>query len=190
MSIQFDAPSHTYSLRGEVIPGVTTILRPLYDWSSVDPNVLAAKALLGTAVHMACDMDDSNDLDEASVSPQVMPYLQAWRAFRRGCGAQVLFSEQVVFEPVHRYAGTLDRVLLIDGVKYLSDIKTSTEVHAATGPQTAAYLKALGDTTVTRRAAVQLREDGSYRFHHLSNPNDFAVFMSCLTVHRFKEQNK
>jgi hypothetical protein len=186
--LRFDDATHTYWLGSERIPGVTTILKPLNDFSRIDPAVLAAAAARGTAAHLATELDDEGDLDEASVHETVRPYLDAWRLFKRDTGAVVISSEQRVFHSFHKYAGTLDRVLSIDGDKYLIDLKTSVQISPATGPQTSAYLAALGDATVIRRGVVQLKADGSYKFVKLGDPNDLAVFLSCLTVHRFLEK--
>lgn len=188
--LTFDADTHTYRVRGAVVPGVTTILRPLIDFSHIDPDVLAAKADLGTRVHEACHFFDEDDLDEETIEADVEPYLAAWKRFKAETGAVVLASEQQVYEPILGFAGTLDNVMLIDGVKWLIDKKTPIVLPASTGPQTAAYHRALGDPSVTHRGAVRLRPDGTYRLDHLTGADDFATFMACLQVHRFKERNK
>jgi hypothetical protein len=185
----FDPERHEYRFLGAVVPGVTEILRPLVDFSGIQPAVLEAKRDLGRRVHLACQLDDEHDLDEASVEADVAPYLAAWRRFLVESGAEVLHNERRVLEPALQYAGTLDNVLRIDGRRWLVDKKTSIATPASAGPQTAAYLRALGDRTVTHRAAVRLRPDGTYRFDPLDGADDWAVFMSCLTVHRFKERH-
>lgn len=187
--LTFDAESHTYRFMGTPVPSVTTILRPLNNFSGIDPAVLAAKADLGTRVHEACHYLDEDDLDEESVEADVEPYLQAWKLFKAETGAAVLASEQRVYEPLYGFAGTLDNVLLIGGVKWLVDKKTAAEVPASAGPQTAAYQQALGDTTVMRRAVVRLRPDGTYRFDPLTGADDWSIFMACLAIHRFKEKH-
>ena len=189
--LTFDAESHVYRWAGQVVPGVTTILRPLTDWSHVDPAVLQAKAELGTSVHLACELDDKGELDDASVHERVAPYLSAWRRFRAETGASVTHNERQVYDNKRGFAGTLDRVLLIDGRSILTDLKTSATVMPAVGPQTAAYqfgLRAEG-IEVDSRAVVQLKPDGSYRYLGLTDPSDSAVFQACLAIHRFKEKH-
>jgi hypothetical protein len=187
--LAFDAPSHTYRDALGVVPGVTQVLRPLVDFSRIPPAVLAAKADLGTRVHLACELDDHDDLDEASVQDDVAPYLAAYRRFRLDSWAEVLASEQQVYSATHRYAGTLDRVLLLDGARVLVDLKTCITTPSSAGPQTAAYLHALADRAVTRRAALRLRPDGTYRLDPLTDPNDFSTFLGCLAVHRHLEKH-
>jgi hypothetical protein len=187
--LTFDAATHTYRDDLGVVPGVTQVLRPLVDFSRIPRDVLAAKADLGTRVHLACELDDDDDLDEASVQDDVAPYLTAYRRFRAEARPVVLASEQRVFSAAHRYAGTLDRVLHLDGAHILVDLKTCITTPSSAGPQTAAYLHALADPTVTRRAALRLRSDGTYRLDPLTDPNDFSTFLGCLAVYRHLEKH-
>lgn len=188
--LQFDAATHTYRLCGMVVPSVTRILAPLVDLSGIRPEVLEAKRDLGSRVHYACQLSDEDDLDEDSVEADVEPYLNAWRRFLRESGAKVLANEQQVGEPMLLYAGTLDNVLELNGAKWVVDKKTSFATPISAGPQTAAYLRALGDTSITRRAAIRLRPDGTYRFDPLNGADDWSTFVACLTLHRFKEAHR
>lgn len=188
VTLTFDEESHTYRLGGVRVPSVTQILAPLCSFEGIPREVLEAKRDLGQRVHFACQLDDEADLDQDSVGDDVAPYLDAWRKFLAESGAKVVHNEQRVFEPTLRYAGTLDNVLEIGGKKWLVDKKTSISTPASAGAQTAAYLRALNDPSVTRRAAVRLRPDGAYRFDPLSGSDDFSVFLACLTLHRWKEK--
>jgi hypothetical protein len=187
--LTFDEATHVYRVRGAVVPGVTTILRPLIDFSKIKPEVLEAKRDLGQRVHQACQFDDEGDLDESSIEHDVAPYFSAWRKFLAESGARVVHNEQQVYEPTLCYAGTLDNVLELQGKRWLVDKKTSFAVPMSAGPQTAAYLRALGDSSVTHRGAVRLRPDGTYRFDQLHGSDDWAVFLSCLTLMRFRESH-
>lgn len=187
--LTFDEASHVYRFMGDVVPGVTSILRPLCAFDRIAPDVLAAKADLGRRVHLACQLFDEDDLDETSIEPEVQPYLNAWHKFRHDTGCGVLHVEQRVFDPMLMFAGTLDRVLAFNGHKWLIDLKTCFATPMAAGPQTAAYQRALGDTSVTHRAALRLRPDGTYRLDPLTGADDWSVFMACLSLHRFKESH-
>ena len=187
--LTFDESSHTYRFSGAVVPGVTSILRPLQDFSGIPPQVLAAKADLGRRVHSACEFLDEDDLDESTIEDDVAPYLDAYRLFLAESGALVLLNERRVYHSLYGYAGQLDRVLSFNDETWLVDLKTCITTPRAAGPQTAAYMAALSDQRVKRRAALRLRPDGTYRFEPLDDPNDWAVFMSCLTLKRFLESN-
>lgn len=188
--LDFDEATHTYRLLGAPVPGVTSILAPLVDLSGIPRATLEAKRQLGQDVHFACQLLDEDDLDEDSVEEHVAPYVQAYRKFKAETSAAVLLNEHKVAEPMFMYAGTLDRVMQINGAKWLVDLKTCISTPMAVGPQTAAYLRALGDSTVTHRGALRLRPDGTYRLDQLTGADDWSVFMACLTLHRFKESHQ
>lgn len=185
-----DDATHTYRHHGEVVPGVTSILRPLSAFDGIPRDVLEAKADLGRRVHVACQFHDESDLDESSIEADVEPYLSAYQRFLRESGALVLLNEHFVYEPTYRYAGQLDRVLSAFGHRWLVDLKTCFTTPMSAGPQTAAYHRALAAPDVTHRAALRLRADGTYRFDPLKGANDWAAFLACWTLHQFKEGHK
>ncbi|MEI7443295.1 MAG: hypothetical protein WCK28_00255 [Burkholderiales bacterium] len=190
MKLTFDPSLHEYRVDGARVPGVTSVLRPLVDFSRVPPAVLEAKADLGRRVHLACQYHDEHDLDESSVEAEVAPYLTAYRRFLVDTGAEVIENERQVFNRVHRYAGTLDRVLYLRGEFWLVDLKTSITTPITVGPQTAAYMHAIEDVPLRHRAALRLRPDGTYRLDELHNPNDWSTFLAALTLHRYAEMHE
>lgn len=189
--LTFDPATHVYRVGGVVVPGVTSALKPLVDFSRVPPDVLAAKADLGRRVHFAAQLHDEDDLDEGSIEPDVEPYLAAYRKFLAETRAVIVENERMVFHPTYRYCGTLDRVMEVGGHKYVVDLKTAIATPISTGPQTSAYLRALPmQSGVTRRAALRLRPDRTYRFDILDSPNDWAVFLACLTLRHYAETHR
>ena len=187
--LTFSEADHTYRLGGVRVPSVTQILAPLCSFEGIPREVLEAKRDLGQRVHSATQFLDEDDLDEESVESDVRGYLAAYRKFLLDTGAAVDLNEQRVADPILMVAGTLDRVFRLNGVRVLTDLKTSIVLPQAVGAQTAAYLRLLGDNTVTHRAALRLRPDGTYRLDMLTGADDFAVFMACLTLHRWKERH-
>jgi len=187
----FEEATHTYRFDGAVVPSVTQILAPLNDLSFVDPQVLEYKRQLGTAVHKATELYDLGDLDEDSLAPVIRPYLDAWIRFRREKPFEILGMEQKVYHPLHRYAGTYDRMISMDGRRGPLDIKTG-ETLPGYGPQTAAYKAASEAETgerLTGRWTIQLRDDGTYRLHTKADADDWPVFLSCLNLYRFRNKH-
>jgi hypothetical protein len=91
--LQFDAGAHVYSVRGKRVPSVTQILRPIINFDGVPPDVLAAAAEFGTHAHMACDLYNRGELDEASLDPALAPYLAQWKACIEECDLTIENSE-------------------------------------------------------------------------------------------------
>jgi hypothetical protein len=185
-----DEASHTYTLGGVKVPGVTSILAPLCDFSRVNADVLQAAADFGTAVHLACELDDLGTLDEESLDPALAPYLSAWRKFSRDNEVKWTLIEELVYHPTMGYAGKLDRYGKVLNDDAVVDIKSSVQLYPSVGPQLAAYAKAIPEATMlTRRIAVQLRPDGSYVAKKYTSPNDWAVFASLITLRNFCAQH-
>lgn len=191
-ALHFDAATHTYSVRGQVIPSVTQVLAPLRDFSAVPPRILEAKRALGVAVHATTEYDDAGILDEASVHWKVRPYLDAYRRWRSEMGVRVISSEQRVYHPTLRYAGTFDCKVEIAGRRWVVDKKTAEQEHPSWGLQTAAYREPLPDKASLQCASLMLRGDGTYAWRPYDAPKhrgDFGVFCAYLTSHLWKKAN-
>lgn len=188
--LQFNAAAHQYTKDGVLVPNVTGVLEPIIDYAGVPSSTLEFARALGTAVHIATELDDGDDLVEESVDPAVRPYLDAWRKFRHDTGFIPTSIEEQVFSSRHWYAGTLDRQgpSPENGDDSLIDIKTTSKLMPSTGPQLAAYMEAKNyrkSNKIKRRYAVQLKPDGTYRLQEYADKADFSVFLACLTLHNW-----
>lgn len=179
--LTFDEATHTYRFGGQLVPGVTSILAPLTGYDSVPAHVLEAAANFGKAVHRACELDDLGELDEAALDIALVPYLKAWRQFSVDHAVEWEQIEQPVYHPALRYAGTPDRFGKVKGLRAVVDIKSTADLYPTVGPQLAAYGNAL-QQPYADRIAVQLKADGTYAAKAYSDPTDFPVFASLLTL--------
>lgn len=59
---------------------------------------------------------------------------------------KIITTEQHIFSDKHRYAGTIDLVVEIDGELWVLDIKTSNSLHKSHDLQLAAYAEAFNET--------------------------------------------
>lgn len=180
--LTFDEATHTYRFGGQVVPGVTSIIAPLTNYGSVPAHVLEAASLFGKAVHRACELDDLCELDEAALDPALVPYLQAWRKFSADHAVEWQEIEQPVYHATLRYAGTPDRIGTVKGGSAVVDIKTTADLYPSVGPQLSAYANAKNLPPYVQRLAVQLKGDGSYVAKPYTDPTDFPVFASLLTL--------
>ena len=177
---------HVYRYRGRAVPGVTTIMRPLYAAAYAGmPKERTAEALArGTAVHQCVEAYELGMLHPDGYSGQ----LRAWASFRRDFGLShaPLAVEMRLYSPTWWYAGTPD--VVFDGV--VIDIKSSDTPCPITAVQTVAYADLLREAgvSVQKRYGVALRADGTYEARlYCDDRGDRNTFRSLLAIHRFIE---
>lgn len=192
-SLTFDEAKHEYRFDGRVVPSVTQVLKPLYSFDHIPPEVLERKRNLGTAVHKAIELDLANDLDHASLVEAVLPYFQAWQRFNADFAPRNAQSEVRVYS-THGYAGTVDLICESpDQRLWVLDFKTSTDVGPAVALQTAAYAEAYNnmglDLRTPQRGAIHLKPDGTYKLYPYTDRKDWPTFLACLTLHNWRKNN-
>lgn len=167
-TIEFDAEAHEYRVNGEVYPSVTQII---HEFGLMDTSHFTDEAAArGRYVAEATAMDDRGELDFDACAAGAKGYIEAWRRFRRETGFIPLQIEQVVVSPIYKYAGTLDRLGLLQSAKWLLDIKCGAFArwHFL---QLALYALATpGLGSATKRAVVALGDDGTYSIKPDENP--------------------
>tara|TARA_R110000824_G_scaffold118263_1_gene270504 strand:- start:37 stop:612 length:576 start_codon:yes stop_codon:yes gene_type:complete len=185
----FDEEEHKYTYRGRTVPGVTSVLEGvgISDFSMVPKDILQDAMDLGTSVHLTCEYYDKEILD---VIPEVAePYLKQWMAFCDLYNPEWVDIESKVFCDRFFYAGTLDRVALMNGELWIIDIKTGgkSKAHRL---QTSAYEKCwLKDKRKKiRRMCVHLTET-KFTIEEFKNKTDFDLFLAALTTYNFKKGN-
>lgn len=192
--ISFDPDSHTYSVAGVIVPSVTEIMGGLRDFGGIPAHILDAAASRGTDVHIACALADRDDLDESSISGDLIGYVDAWRDFTRREAPEWALIEQPLYDAANGYAGTPDRAGYVRDGYAVVEVKTTAQLHPSFGVQLAGYhrLVAVGadfDPTVTRRMVVQLKPNGTYRIEYYADPLDEVVFASCLAIHHWRKRH-
>ena len=74
----FDAEKHQHKIGDVVVPGITTCINPLTDYSMINPDVLQAAADWGTAVHKTVELFCAGTLDEDILDPRLMNVLDGF----------------------------------------------------------------------------------------------------------------
>ena len=138
----FYEENHTYVHKetGKILPSVTSILKSQKYCGYYRGN--GSAAVRGTAIHKATE-----EYDILGLEPDVLEfseYVQQWRSYLESNNVRIIAIEALVVSEDAWYAGKLDRLVDIDGKKYVLDIKTG---NYATWHQyqLAAYAKALKD---------------------------------------------
>lgn len=162
---KFDEETHIYTLGGVKLPSVTQILRPLYDFSAVHPDVLARAAAYGTAVHRTIELYLKDDLDEDGLDENLRNPLQAfkkWQADDMEQRERLYVIETPQYHEKLKYAGTAD--LMCSGM--VIDIK-SRPVNMLTDPIQLAAYDNFGSGK-RQRYVLELKQDASYVFTHVN----------------------
>lgn len=199
-TLTFESGSHSYFLDGVKLPGVTTILKPLSSYDDIPASILAIAAARGTAVHLACELEDLGTLDYGSLDDEITGYLMGYQRFKEVMRPEFVNIECMGYHKDLLYAGTPDRELILHGKRgakklAILDLKSCVTMQPTTGPQTAAYLAIANSHRPDKkehaidRYGLKLTRDGSFELVPYTNPGDWHDFLSCLRVLRFKLQN-
>ena len=202
---------HTYRVRMDdgtvkAVPSVTTIMKDVgyYPWvykdkkddgeinfpSEADDKRRTA-AMRGTEVHKITeDMDRGNHVDPVDL--ELLPYVNAYKTFREENQITITEIETIVHNEEFWYAGALDRVMDINGIPSIVDLKTGAELDT-TGIQLAAYLFAWeksGGNQGLARFALHLKPNGSYKLVPYRSREDLANFLAAVRVYHYKRRNE
>ena len=195
--LEFDEQKHKYSVNGKVIPSVSEIIGPItYSNFRVQQNVVDQAAHRGTMAHSLTALYDLGVLeDESSLSPDEAFYLKAWRDFCHDYKPDWQYIELPL--ACRTFAGTVDRIGIIDGQLAIVDIKTTSSmdrVHkVALACQLAGYwdLCQLNemDAKYWNSKGVQLKKDGSYVVYDTMSICEKYGFDSVEWFHKLQKLN-
>ena len=180
--------NHIYRADGVIVPGVTECLSLFADYARVPRAVLENKRIIGRAVHHAIALYEADSLDPDSIDDSWAPYFEGWIKLKADMPGTVVASEQIVYHRKYRYAGRLDinYVLNRDLALWQWDVKCLDQMSEATALQTAGYSAAWNDMhpdeKVTKRAGVQLKPDGTYRYYPYQDRTDLNIFLNALAI--------
>jgi hypothetical protein len=183
-NLELDEATHTYTLDGRRIIGVSEALRILDDRSKVDPFYLER----GRLIHLATEYYDRDELNESTIDERIRPYLDAYIKFREDTGFIPALIEHKLYHPSYFYAGTLDRVGNF-GYDLLLDLKSGVRIKLDDLQGVAYWELCRGNKISIKRVFdLYLNEDGNYKLEPIDNPKLLLpVFLAALTCVRFKE---
>jgi hypothetical protein len=207
--VVYDAETHTSRLTdGREVPHVTAVLAAVgvatdFEELMRDRPYMRRRVELagarGTAVHADCHAYDDDDLAWETVSPEVLPFVEAWAQARANLHLRPLARERRVFHPTLCYTGIKDGLFEVTGGEWagavvLGDIKTGDPESSACQYQTAAYaeaeLVAKVVDRIDRRWAIWLQPERRVPYtvvdytSHVEAPTDFLRFAAFLTTYR------
>ena len=130
----------------------------------------------------------------ASLHADIVPLVQAYIDWHTEHVRKVIACEKLTVSRLHKYAGTVDLVAVLDDdtLPTVIDLKTSNSVSESWGLQTAAYQLALDEEGIEcdRRVIVQIpsKEPGVCYPHDLIDADkDQRAFINALKLYRWRE---
>lgn len=207
-SLKFYDEGHIYELDGKVIPSVSELSRfasrEVYN-NDISQYVLDKACERGTAIHKATEQLDVSG--KCDISPEYIEYINAYIKFRNDFNIKEYLYIEKPFATKHLgYAGTLDRVYVIDddfikavkkhckediskcnkGMLAIIDLKSSSQVKKQLAQiQLPAYSYLLEENAPDNRVAflgiLHLKKDGKYKLtRYEDNPE---LLYACLSLH-------
>ena len=200
-----------YQLGKDILPSVTTVCDVLRKmglevWLGNTPKADRDKQTergkrIGSAIHANFDaMFKGVGVNLETLEEELRPPLLAGIKFVMEKSPKTVASELVVASQKYKYAGTLDRVVIMpDGKKYVLDFKTTnkskysgTGIYPENFIQTAAYKEAyqeMFDDPIDGTLIVRLDKDnpkGEYEIAIDKDPaKSFKAFLSALELFNY-----
>ena len=148
---------------------------------------------LGSRVHAMCEKIAKGK--DVLPTKEEKPFIDNFRKFIDEHSPQFEETESTVFSNTHGYAGTLDEIAVIDGKRYVLDIKTGKSVWPEAALQMSAYRYAdfLGRSGGHEEAlphingglVLHIRPDRYQIIPVDTGPNTFDTFLSALDIYRW-----
>lgn len=195
MTTHFDPDTHTYTVNGKPVQSVTEVvsIATAGKYEALNTGLMRAAQQRGTDIHELCALYDLDALPD-EIAPEYAPYIKAWSRFCRDYRPQWIHIEKQLYAP--DYAGTVDRIGIIDGVPIVVDIKSTSAMDRASKIslccQLAGYemLARINGIYVEFRSGigVQLKKDGKYTVQECAkieqkyNFNSVDLFNSMLKI--------
>ena len=183
--ITFDSTTHSYTIDGQPVPGVTDILT---DMGFIDKTWFDDYSReRGKLVHRVIHWHITGELDEATIDTAILPYFIAWRRFEKDTGFVSTETEKPLGSKIYRFAGTPDQIGKLNGHDAIIDYKTGT-ILPWVGLQLAGYEILRGKPL--RRFALALKDDGKYSLKEFKDRQDRGVFLSALACWHWQRNNR
>ena len=128
---------------------------------------------------------------KVEVESDILPYLQAYLAFRKEHTVHWDTVEKAAYHPQDAYAGTIDRAGVLDGHPVIVDIKTNSAVQKRLAlAQLNLYRRMLeiGGCKSYQLYVLHLKPDATYKLIPIDRNDE--VPLALLTLHRLMQKKK
>lgn len=187
---------HRYQLDGIELPSVSKVTRFISRevYGDVNQYVLDNACDRGTKVHTATELLDK--YGKVECEEEIVPYIQAYIKWRKDKGItndQIAEIESAYGDVELGYAGTIDRIFLIDGEYWLVDFKSSSVAQrriwdACINGYKILWEKKNPDKKISKMMDLHLKKDGTYK--EIFVDDDASTFNACLTLEKLMQPKR
>lgn len=190
--LEFDDKKHLYTIKNIKLPSVTEIIDMVsyIVYKGVDEFAKIKAGWRGTDVHFAIEL--YNETGVVEIDDDYKGYLDAYFKFREDYKdrLKILNSEIKIYHKDLRYAGTIDMVAELDGVRVVIDYKTTSELMPfLVALQESAYKEAVNSWVKSEKGkakecwVLHLKSNGEYDFKKVDER--FDIFLKCFAVYGY-----
>jgi len=177
----FDPEKHEYRSDGKVIRSVT---QTLMEAGLIDTKWYTEHGRSkGSAVHVACQLWDEDDLDPQTVAGEVLNRLDRWMEFRESIEHTITSIEIPLYSAT--LAGTPDRIMVINGRETVVDIKNGA-------PQPWHKLQISGYRRLAEvdYGMIVYLSDNNFRSVRADDYQDWLDFEAAMRIANYNRRNK
>lgn len=108
-------------------PSITTALNVLVRFEGIDRDVLARKAMIGTAVHKyTAAIDAGISWFSKGIPPKIDPYIQQWKILKAEHIERIIWIEKPLISETFKYGGKMDLFGILRGHRFPAVIQKKT----------------------------------------------------------------
>ena len=195
--IEFDENEHSYSLDGQRVPALTTVLKEMGCtpgfWFLSQEDLLFYQSR-GSAVHKAVELTLANTLDKRTLAKDVRPYMVGIDRFLNDHPIKVFFAEKPLIHRAFRYGCRPDIVAEMGRESGVIEVKATSQHGIATSIQTAGQLVAVRQEIPNigkmRIGLRLLQEEPYYDLRRYTERSDESTWISLLNSYNFLTRHK
>jgi len=134
--------------------GEEAVVKWLRDARLRKPKGHVSDAELGTQVHDACEQYALTGVRPPVENPEVLPFLDRFDEWAQLWQPEYIAAEAAVYNKTYGYAGTLDALAKVDGMKVMIDYKSSRKSIGSDGKPTHPWPEAALQVAAYRHAEL------------------------------------
>jgi hypothetical protein len=196
--LTFDPVGHVYRVAGRIVPSVTQRLAlagMIPDYSGVNPVVLEHARERGIHVEACCQLYSEGTLDEASIHPEAVPYVDAFKRAVERERITVMRWQMPGYSAEDDTAGTTDILALVRDRPAVIDVKCVYKLSRTYRIQLSAYFRQHCDPNGARdggRYVLHLTKRGEYAMldcdaeEKREGTDDEAAWLACVVLGKWK----